>query len=183
LAGAEDELPALVVLAVDLCEPSAYEVLRQLRERSGEGLPIAVLSARQAQQRDEVASLMLGADDYFRKPIDADRFTARVRRLLERSITRSATMLQADTSKPNGLTRREQQVLALLVQGLRSSEIANSLCITKKTASTHIEHILVKLGAHSQAQAVAFALRADTPSDPPLPPPRALDRRLGMRTA
>ncbi|MEA2197131.1 MAG: hypothetical protein QOJ25_1182, partial [Solirubrobacteraceae bacterium] len=30
---------------------------------------------------------------------------------------------------------------------------------TRKTAATHMEHILAKLGAHSQAQAVAFAMR------------------------
>jgi DNA-binding NarL/FixJ family response regulator len=57
------------------------------------------------------------------------------------------------------LTRREHEVLTLLVDGRRRHEIAHLLCITPKTVSTHIERILGKLGAHSQAQAVAFALR------------------------
>jgi DNA-binding NarL/FixJ family response regulator len=57
------------------------------------------------------------------------------------------------------LTKREQDVLGLLVDGRRLPEIAEALCITRKTAATHIEHILSKLGAHSQAQAVAFAMR------------------------
>ena len=50
-------------------------------------------------------------------------------------------------------------MLALLVQGVARAQIARRLHITDKTASTHIEHILAKLGAHSQAQAVAFAVR------------------------
>jgi NADPH-dependent ferric siderophore reductase len=52
-------------------------------------------------------------------------------------------------------------VLQLLIDGFRSPEIAESLCITKKTAAPHIEHILAKLGAHTQAQAIAFAIRDD----------------------
>jgi DNA-binding NarL/FixJ family response regulator len=161
LAAVEDDLPTLVILAVDLCEPSAYEVLRRLREQAGENLPLAVLSARQEQQRDEIASLMLGADDYFPKPVNPDRFTARVRRLLARSITPSLRPALTTTPTPNDLARRERQVLDLLVQGSRPAEIAESLCITKKTAATHIEHILAKLGVHTQAQAVAFALRGE----------------------
>ncbi|MGC9222220.1 MAG: response regulator transcription factor [Solirubrobacteraceae bacterium] len=57
------------------------------------------------------------------------------------------------------MTEREHEVLAMLVSGLSSAEIATHLCITRKTTTTHIEHILGKLGAHSQAQAVAFAVR------------------------
>jgi DNA-binding NarL/FixJ family response regulator len=58
-----------------------------------------------------------------------------------------------------GLTPRELEVLQLLVEGLRPTEISEELCISQKTTSTHLEHILAKLGAHSQAQAVAFAIR------------------------
>ena len=50
-------------------------------------------------------------------------------------------------------------MLALLVEGYRTSEISEHLHITRKTTATHIEGILAKLGAHSQAQTVAFALR------------------------
>lgn len=144
------ETPALVVLGVELCEPSGYEVCRGLRERFGEALPIVFLSSEQEEPRDEIAALLLGADDYFVKPLRADRFTARVRQLLLRS---------PGLLVKSSLTKREVEVLELLVEGRRPVDIAGKLCITRKTASTHIEHILTKLGAHSQAQAVATALR------------------------
>ena len=71
------------------------------------------------------------------------------------------------------LTPREREVLALLAEGHRPGEIAEELCITRKTTATHIEHILGKLGAHSQAQAVAIALREGLGMPQPLTPTAA----------
>jgi two-component system nitrate/nitrite response regulator NarL len=142
--------PALVILDVHLDGASGYAVCRELREAFGELLPIMLTSDSRLEPGDEVAALLLGADDYVAKPIAADQFLARVRRLLARSPMRATG---------NGLTPRELDVLRLLVAGRLPVEIAAELCITAKTTATHIEHILRKLGAHSQAQAVAFAVR------------------------
>jgi DNA-binding NarL/FixJ family response regulator len=150
LAAVQHRRPALVVIDVGVDGTSGYEVCRELRERYGEALPIMFVSSLRVEPSDEVAGLLLGADDYLAKPMCSDRFLARARRLLARSTVQpEATML----------TPRERQVLTLLVNGMRTKEIAGELCITLKTVSTHIEHIMSKLGAHSQAQAVAFAVR------------------------
>ena len=166
LAAAERCGVALALLSVDLAGPCGYEVLHRMRAHYGEALPIAVLAASEhSSPRDEVASLLLGADDFFTKPLQFDRFLARVRRLAtgpDRPGSRRPTAQSrspAGPREPAQLTNREQQVLALLVSGCRTSEIAARLCITRKTAATHIERILPKVGAHSQAQAVAFAIR------------------------
>ena len=142
--------PVLVVISVELIDPTGFEVCRELRERYGESLPIVFVGAERAEARDEIAGLLLGADDYFTKPLSVDGFVARVRRLVIRPLTHPAA---------SPLTKREHEVLELLIAGCRSTEVADELCIARKTASTHIEHILGKLGAHSQAQAVAIALR------------------------
>jgi DNA-binding NarL/FixJ family response regulator len=152
LALARANHPALVVLDVHLPVTSGYEVCRELRETFGETLPIMFLSDSRREPTDEIVGLLLGADDYLAKPVATDQFLARVRRLLARSPMRP---------RGSGLTPRELDVLRLLVDGRRPNEIADDLCITPKTTSTHIEHILTKLGAHSQAQAVAFAIRDD----------------------
>lgn len=151
LAAAARVTPALVVLDVALSDRSAYECCGALRERYGEGLPIMLVSQRRVEPCDEVAGLMLGADEYFAKPVHPDVFRARARRMLLRAQWRA--------SAHSSLTAREEQVLSLLVAGVSAAEIAQRLCITEKTTSTHIEHILAKLGAHSRAQAVAFAVR------------------------
>jgi DNA-binding NarL/FixJ family response regulator len=53
------------------------------------------------------------------------------------------------------LTRREEQVLGLIADGLNNSQIAERLYITEGTAKTHVKHVLRKLGADNRAQAAA----------------------------
>jgi DNA-binding NarL/FixJ family response regulator len=83
--------------------------------------------------------------------LDPNELLARVRRLLPAPPN--------DERQPHELTRREVDVLSLLVDGLTQSEIAEKLFISPKTVGKHIEHILGKLGVHSRAQAVALAVR------------------------
>jgi two-component system, OmpR family, KDP operon response regulator KdpE len=74
--------PSLVILDLMLPDLDGLEVCRQLRRR-GE-TPIIILSAREAE-RDKVAALDLGADDYVTKPFGPDELLARVRVALRRT--------------------------------------------------------------------------------------------------
>ena len=58
------------------------------------------------------------------------------------------------------LTRREREVLDLLVRGMKTDHIAQRLGMSKNTLRTHIQHILGKLNVHSTLAAVAIARRA-----------------------
>lgn len=159
LRAAERSPPGLVVLSVDLSTPCGFEVLHRLRARFGGNLAIVLLGAAVgATPRDEVAALLLGADDYFARPLQFDTVLARMRRLLSRP-RRPLLPVHGSSSRSGELTSREREVLALLVAGERTDAIRQRLCISRKTTATHIERILGKLGAHSQAQAVAFAVR------------------------
>lgn len=60
---------------------------------------------------------------------------------------------------PRGLTRREVEVLRLLVLGLTAKDIAARLVISPKTARNHIEHIYTKIGASNRAGASLFAMQ------------------------
>jgi NarL family two-component system response regulator LiaR len=57
------------------------------------------------------------------------------------------------------LTRREQEVLALLVKGMSNPEIAERLVISRSTVKVHISSILSKLGVASRAEAISLALQ------------------------
>ncbi len=59
---------------------------------------------------------------------------------------------------PCGLTARELDVLTLIAGGLGNREIAGRLRASVRTVSTHVEHILLKLGARSRAGAAAIAV-------------------------
>ncbi len=57
------------------------------------------------------------------------------------------------------ISARELELLRLLVTGATTSEIGRSLYISDHTVRNHVKSVLVKLGAHSRAEAVAIALR------------------------
>jgi two-component system, OmpR family, KDP operon response regulator KdpE len=73
---AASESPDAVILDLNLPKRSGLEVCRSLREWSH--IPIIVLSVRDAE-RDKVAALDLGADDYLTKPFGTDELLARLR--------------------------------------------------------------------------------------------------------
>lgn len=56
-----------------------------------------------------------------------------------------------------GLTKREAQILDLVQQGLRNSEIATKLFLSTRTVDHHVSAILTKLGVPSRAAAIAMA--------------------------
>jgi DNA-binding NarL/FixJ family response regulator len=63
------------------------------------------------------------------------------------------------TSRYDALTDREKQVLKLVAEGHSNKEVAELLDISVKTAMSHREHIMEKLGLHSRTELIKFALR------------------------
>ncbi|MGZ4270578.1 MAG: ATP-binding protein [Solirubrobacteraceae bacterium] len=72
-----------------------------------------------------------------------------------------------ETASALGLTPRELEVLAHLVDGETNRQIADALFISVKTAGTHVTSILRKLDAHTRGEAAAAALRAGLVPTPP----------------
>lgn len=60
---------------------------------------------------------------------------------------------------PYGLTAREAEVLIELARGRSNPEIARALVVSRKTVSTHLEHIYAKLGVSTRTQAALCAMR------------------------
>ncbi|MBV9864163.1 MAG: response regulator [Abitibacteriaceae bacterium] len=89
---AAERLPDVVLLDLGLPDSDGLDVLAQLREWTH--VPIIILSARD-QEKDKVAALDAGADDYLTKPFGVSELLARLRVAL-----RHAAQTQAGTPEP-----------------------------------------------------------------------------------
>ena len=86
-------LPDLVLLDLGLPDMDGIDIIKQTREWSS--LPIIVISAR-GQEREKVAALDAGADDYITKPFGTEELLARIRTAL-----RHSNRLEASTGNSN----------------------------------------------------------------------------------
>jgi DNA-binding CsgD family transcriptional regulator len=80
-------------------------------------------------------------------------------------ITEPASPLAAPIGQPSSvLSAREWQVALLIADGYSNPRIAEELVITRRTADTHVQNILNKLGLHARAQIAAWTVtrRGDT---------------------
>ncbi len=73
-----------------------------------------------------------------------------------REATEHEPAAKADDVRPC-LTRRQREILYLLIEGIRVRQIAARLTLSETTVRNHIRAILRELGAHSQLEAVARA--------------------------
>ena len=97
-----------------------------------------------------------------RRPRDAARLVAEVRSRAG-SVGAVALIPQADAidsgSDPGPLSARELDVARLVASGMTNREIAQTLVISPKTVSAHVEHILAKLGAARRAEIASWFAR------------------------
>jgi DNA-binding NarL/FixJ family response regulator len=96
--------------------------------------------------------------DVFRRlgaRLDADEAAALLRELGVRAPT------VAFPRTVHGLTRRECEVLRLMVEGLSNQQIADRLFLSKRTVEHHVGSVLAKLGVGTRAEALAYAAAHD----------------------
>lgn len=104
--------------------------------------------------------------------VEQDTMAALIQSLDRVSEPRDAPRPGQDAPRPGqaGLTARERQVLAMMGEGLDPQAIAQRLVVSRHTARGHVKNILMKLGAHTQLEAVVIAGRAGylprLPADP-----------------
>lgn len=104
-----------------------------------------------------------GAAGYLTKDISAQRLIEAIRRAVHGEILFDGDQLERvrrwreeTGEKLKSLSKRERQVLKLLVQGLDNTAIAEALGVTPKTAAFHVSNILGKLDIASRHAAIAW---------------------------
>lgn len=162
------ELKADVVL-MDLSMPKmdGVEAIRALADEAPE-TKVLLLTGSGVEERIFEA-LEAGALGYLSKTAQGEEILEAVRRVdagdpsLPPEITRRLlTRLSGTpdhTELVDPLTDREEEVLALVAEGMSNRDIAENLHVSETTVRTHVSHILGKVGVKNRVQAALFALR------------------------
>lgn len=163
------------VLVLDMSMPgrSGIELIKQLKAEKPK-LPILVLSMYQEEQY-AVRALRAGASGYLTKDTDAAQLVAVIRKIAAGGVYLSGVMAErlamslrpATSSLPHTqLSDRELSVFEMLVSGLGVTDIAERLCLSVKTVSTHKARILQKMNMGSTAELVRYAVKHRLVRDP-----------------
>jgi NarL family two-component system response regulator LiaR len=109
----------------------------------------------------------LRAVGYLLKDVSAAALAEAIRaaHLGRATLSPDAAQALVETTKQSstpglGLTERELEVLALMVEGLNNTQIAGRLTVSPSTIKSHVSNILSKLGVTSRTEAVSLALRS-----------------------
>jgi two-component system NarL family response regulator len=159
---AAEQHPDVLVLDIGLPDIDGVEVARRVKSL----VPgIAVLALSVHDSRFFVQQMLrAGADGYVVKSaalpelVQAIRVVASGKVYLSPDIAREALATTA-LDETTTLGSRERQVLGLLAEGKRSSDIAVELHISVATVEAHRRNIMRKLGLHTIAELTKYAIR------------------------
>lgn len=122
---------------------------------------IMIFSASDDPQ-DMVDASAAGANTYLHKSVTSEEIVAAIRRSLHRSASnhgRKSHEAGSEKIPTPKLTRRQQEVLALLVQGMTNKQIGRALQISDLTVKTHVTTIFQVLSATTRTEAARYAVR------------------------
>jgi DNA-binding NarL/FixJ family response regulator len=155
------EKPDVLLLDINLPGMSGIDCVAQLRKLAPE---VQVLMLTTYEETDLIFnSLRAGAKGYLLKKLLPSELVQAVTQVhaggapMSMEIARKVVDHFGRTAQPPSdvekLTKREQEVLALLAKGSLYKEIADTLCITLNTVQGHVKRIYEKLHVQSRAEA------------------------------
>jgi two-component system response regulator NreC len=162
--------PDVVLMDIGLPDLSGIEAARQIKQV----LPDTAVVALTIHEDEEYFFKMLevGASGYVPKRAAPEELLTAIRAAavgevyLYPSLAKLLVKDYLTQEQPprgvkwiDGLTEREQEVLAHLADGASNQEIAETLAISPKTVARHRENIMRKLNMHTRTELVKYAIR------------------------
>ncbi len=162
--------PDVALLDITMPEMSGLEVTRKVTDQLPD-VKVLILTMHE-EEAFFFEALRLGASGYVLKGASSDELLAAIVAVHEGGVYLSPRLagmvlhdyLEAGRRGKAGpprepLTAREEGVLRLVSQGLTNQEIADHLVLSLNTVKTHRLHVYQKLGLHTRAELVAYALQ------------------------
>ncbi len=160
LGARRPDICACLVLDAYLPGIAGLELLRLLRAR-GETVP-AVMITGFGDVSMAVQAMKAGAADFIEKPVSSADLVASIGLAMERArdATKADTWRRAATGRLAVLTARQRQILALVLAGSPSKNIAADLGISQRTVENHRATIMRRTGAKSLPALARLAIAA-----------------------
>ncbi len=172
--------PNVVLMDIGLPEMDGIQATALIK-KSNPNIKVLIFTSRESED-DVFDSLSAGADGYIMKGANEEQMITAIKavaegtawldpaiaRLVLSNVKRQTTTSASDTLPSSinknakntyGLTDREIEVLALIVEGLNNAQIAKRLVITLSTAKAHVHSILQKLYVTNRTQATIQAVK------------------------
>lgn len=156
------DLPACLILDVELPDINGLDFQRRI---ALEDHPPIVFLTGHGDIPSSVRAIKHGAVDFLTKPFTEGDLLGAIRSAIERS--RIARQARADIeplrARLETLTRREREVLPLVISGLLNKQAAAELGISEVTLQIHRGKVMQKMGAASLADLVRIAEKLQIP--------------------
>lgn len=170
--------PDLVIMDIGLPTIDGIEATRLIKEKAPD-IRVLMYTSRETEN-DIFDAFQAGADGYITKGATVEQTISAVLAVSEGTgwldpAIAKVVLTNIKRTNPSegrrgeinyklgknlyGLTEREMDVLALIVDGLTNPQIADKLCITISTTKTHVHSILQKLYVRTRAKATAMAMK------------------------
>jgi len=151
--------PDVILMDINLAEKSGIELCAEVKKQYP---GIFILGLSTFNQQSFIRKMMdNGASGYVLKNVTREELVEAISTIVKGKIYLSheaARSLRAsEESDVPVLTRREQQVLSLIAEGLTNNEVAEKLFISTTTVDTHRKSLLAKLNARNTASLIRIA--------------------------
>jgi FixJ family two-component response regulator len=158
------DVPGCLVLDVRLPGLSGLDLQKRMAEANPD-IPIVFITGH-GDIPMTVRAMKAGAVEFLTKPVRDQDLLDAIQEALERA--RKACEERAEIGKlhnrSRSLTRRERDVMALVVAGLLNKQIAGELGTSETTVKIHRHQVMEKMGAGSLAELVRMAGRLGVPT-------------------
>ena len=172
---AREFAPDVILMDIGLPNIDGIEATQRIKDFNPD-VKILIFTSRDSEN-DVFEAFKAGADGYIMKGATPEQTVSAIKSVYEGvgwidpSIAKmvfsnlqrpsSQVVTEPEPKKTNnsyGLTEREMEVLALIVNGLTNPQIAEELTITRATAKAHVHSVLQKLSASTRTQATRKAM-------------------------
>lgn len=170
--------PDVILMDIGLPKMDGISATKKIKEELKLDCAVLMFTSRDSKE-DIFAAFKAGADGYIMKGSSSENLTkaidtvatraawidSQIARVVlsniqhENEIQQSANKNQKEANKKYGLTKKELEVLSLIVDGLSNQEISEKLVVSISTTKAHVHNILQKLYLTDRTKAAIVALK------------------------